>query len=242
MGEIGAALGSLRELNFISLLLRLCLAVICGGLIGLEREFRRRPAGFRTYLLVCVGAAAAMLIGQYAAEMLAGPWGSAAQKTTDVTRIGAQVINGIGFLGAGTVLVTGRQQVRGLTTAAGLWSSACLGLAVGAGFFECVVFGFLFIFLSFRVLPRVEAALLMRARTMNLFVTFRENIEMAQLIAHLKSMGVHIYEIELGTDDDPAMAGKPGAVLALRLPRGSRHEQVITSVLELECIARIEEL
>ena len=136
MGEIGAALGSLRELNFISLLLRLCLAVICGGLIGLEREFRRRPAGFRTYLLVCVGAAAAMLIGQYAAEMLAGPWGDAAQKTTDVTRIGAQVINGIGFLGAGTVLVTGRQQVRGLTTAAGLWSSACLGLAVGLGLLD----------------------------------------------------------------------------------------------------------
>ena len=92
---------------------------------------------------------------------------------TDVSRFGAQVINGIGFLGAGTIIVTGKQEVKGLTTAAGLWASACMGLAIGAGFYECVLLGFLLILLTNRLLPFVEDAIIESARNMNIYVEFQ---------------------------------------------------------------------
>ena len=126
----------LREFHFASVVLRLALAMLLGGCIGLERGRKRRPAGFRTYMLVCLGAALTVLLSLYEFTMVTGPWSDICAEIgikTDVSRFGAQVINGIGFLGAGTILVTGRQQVKGLTTAAGLWASACTGLAVGAG-------------------------------------------------------------------------------------------------------------
>ena len=116
----------LKEPNTVSMLVRLTLAAFCGGLIGIGRVKKRRPAGFRTHTLVCLGAALTMIISQYL-------W--ARGQSTDLSRLGAQVINGIGFLGAGTIIVTGRQQIKGLTTAAGLWASACMGLAIGAGFY-----------------------------------------------------------------------------------------------------------
>ena len=130
------ALDFLREMTFLSVALRLMMAMFCGGLIGLNRERMRRPkglAGFRTYMMVSVGAALTMLLSQYEYTMVTTQWATIAGKvgiTTDVSRFGAQVINGIGFLGAGTILVTKDNQVKGLTTAAGLWASACLGLSI----------------------------------------------------------------------------------------------------------------
>ena len=149
----------LREFNILSVFLRLTLAVLCGGLIGINREHKRRPAGFRTYMMVCLGAALTMVLGQYQYRMFDTVWRSAQLEvgmTTDVTRFGAQVINGIGFLGTGTILITEQREVKGLTTAAGLWASACMGLAIGAGFYEGMLLGFLTIFLSIKVLPYVE--------------------------------------------------------------------------------------
>ena len=127
----------LREFNFVSVFLRLALAMLFGGMLGIERAKKRRAAGFRTYMFVCMGAALAMMLGQYETELLTAMWADsmdAVGNKVDVVRFGAQVINGIGFLGAGTIIVTGRQEVKGLTTAAGLWASACAGLAIGACF------------------------------------------------------------------------------------------------------------
>ena len=118
-----------RDMSFLAVTVRLALAVICGGIIGLEREYKRRPAGFRTHILICLGAAMTTLTSQYLCLEM--------HFYTDVGRLGAQVIAGIGFIGAGTIIVTKRKQVKGLTTAAGLWASACLGLAIGAGFYSC---------------------------------------------------------------------------------------------------------
>ena len=123
-------LAYLREMNVASVLLRLTLAMLFGGFIGLERERKRRPAGFRTYMMVCLGAALTMLLSQYESYMVTHAWHETAMEIglrTDVSRFGAQVINGIGFLGAGTIIVTGKQEVKGLTTAAGLWASSCMG-------------------------------------------------------------------------------------------------------------------
>ena len=169
-------LAYLREMNVASVLLRLTVAMLFGGFIGLERERKRRPAGFRTYMLVCLGAALTMLLSQYESYMVTHAWHETAMEIglrTDVSRFGAQVINGIGFLGAGTIIVTGKQEVKGLTTAAGLWASACMGLAIGAGFYECVLLGFLLILLTNRLLPFVEDAIIESARNMNIYVEFQ---------------------------------------------------------------------
>ena len=121
----------LRDVNLISIALRLLLSMFLGGAIGFERGRRGRAAGFRTHIIVCLGATMATMTGQYIIEIigLAG----------DPARLGAQVISGIGFLGVGTILVTGKSHVRGLTTAAGLWSTATVGLAIGIGFYEAAI-------------------------------------------------------------------------------------------------------
>ena len=197
MGEL---LLYLRELNMASLLLRMLLAMFCGGLLGLERGRKRRPAGSRTYMLVCVGASLAMLLGQYEFLMVTGPWQDFAAEIgqkIDVSRFGAQVINGIGFLGAGTILVTGRQQVKGLTTSAGLWASACMGLAIGAGFYECVLLAVLLIFLAMRVLPFLEDVLIERAPIINFYVEFESLDNLGTIIGRIKELNAQILDIEI---------------------------------------------
>ena len=119
---------NLRDVTFVSVCLRMVLAVVCGGAIGVEREFKRRPAGFRTHILICLGAAMTTLTGQYLYLVM--------HYYTDMARLGAQVIAGVGFIGAGTIIVTKRQRVKGLTTAAGLWAAAIVGLCLGSGFYE----------------------------------------------------------------------------------------------------------
>ena len=172
---MGDWISYLRELNMASLLLRLILAMLCGGLLGLERGRKRRPAGSRTYMLVCLGAALTMVLSQYEYVMLTTEWADVSTELgirTDVARFGAQVVNGIGFLGAGTIMITGRQQIKGLTTAAGLWASACMGLAIGAGFYESVLLCAALIFLVMRFLPIIENELVERARFINIYVEF----------------------------------------------------------------------
>lgn len=119
---------SLRDVTNLAVLVRLVLAFVCGSAIGLERSYKNRPAGFRTHMLVCVGAAVASLTGQYLYLVMLLP--------TDISRLGAQVVSGLGFIGGGTIIVTHKHTVKGLTTAAGLWASGVIGLAVGAGFYE----------------------------------------------------------------------------------------------------------
>ena len=232
----------LHELNFASTALRMFLAVLCGGLIGLEREQRRLPAGFRTYMLVCLGAASTVMLGEYLHLMLSTRWAEAAALVgakTDVSRFAAQVINGIGFLGAGTILVTGHQEVKGLTTAAGLWASACMGLAIGAGFYECMLVGFFLILLSVTFLHKVETFLLSNSRNLNLYVEFEHVQNMSAIIARIKSRSITIYDIELGQKRE---SETPSAMLSLRLPKKLTHAEAISFLAGLSCIHAIDEI
>ena len=122
------------ELSDITIAFRVVLAMFVGGLIGTERDIKNRAAGIRTHMLVCLGAAVVMMTNQYVAETYT-------ESNIDITRMGAQVVSGIGFLGAGTILVTSHNRIRGLTTAAGLWAAATLGLAIGIGFYELALIG-----------------------------------------------------------------------------------------------------
>ena len=124
-------LDPVRGLGLWTVLIKLSVAFVLGGAIGIERSYKNRPAGFRTHILVCVAAAVASMTGIYIYINDALP--------ADVSRIGAAVVSGLGFLGAGTIIVTRQFAVKGLTTAAGLWTSGVIGLAVGAGFYEGAV-------------------------------------------------------------------------------------------------------
>ena len=234
----------LRELNIWSVMLRLTLAMIFGGLIGLERGRKGRAAGFRTYMVVCLGAALTIVLGQYEGYMLTEVWHEVVISTdirADVSRFGAQVINGIGFLGAGTIIVTRRQEVKGVTTAAGLWASACVGLAIGAGFYEAVLLAFLAIFLSIRFFVRFENAIAENARNMNLYVEFESLDDVGAIIGRIKAQGAHIYEVDIdhGRED---RSRNPSAVFSIRLQQRKTHTRVMAAISELESVRAIDEI
>ena len=234
----------LRELNLASVFLRLTLAMFFGGMIGIEREKKRRPAGFRTYMLVCLGATLTGIISQYNYVMINTVFADIASEigcNTDVTRIGAKVIGGVGFLGAGTIIVTDREEVKGLTTAAGLWASACMGLAIGAGFYECVILAFLLMFLCIRLLPYLENYMVERARNMNLYIEYTSFDNIGLIIGKIKAQGAQIYEINI--DRSSERKGQyPSAVFTIRLAPNTHHAQVIAAISELDDVMTIDEI
>lgn len=141
-------LNLLEEFNTVSIIVRIFLAMMLGGLIGMEREKSRRPAGFRTHILVCVGACMTALIGLYVWNIMGD--------ITDPMRISAQVISGIGFLGVGTILVKENDHITGLTTAAGLWTTAAIGIACGYGFYIAAFVGTLVVAITAAILFKLE--------------------------------------------------------------------------------------
>lgn len=242
MEQFRQILSDLRQISFASTALRMTLAILFGGMIGMEREHKRRPAGFRTYMLVCLGAATTMMLSQYEYLMLTTRWADAAAQVgvkTDVARIGAQVINGVGFLGAGTILITNHQEVKGAITAACLWASACMGLAIGAGFYECAVAGFLLIAVCVKVFPAVENFLITNSRNLNLYVKLDSIQDMSRLTVQIKGQNIEILDIEL---QKGRIGDKPGAVFNLRLPKKLSHAQVIAALSETDCVQFINEI
>lgn len=132
---------------YFTFIIRLILACILGGLIGFERETAQQPAGFRTYILVCVGAALVMITSQYMFTLYGN--------IGDPARLGAQIISGIGFLGAGTIIRDGTN-VKGLTTAASLWAVSCVGIAIGIGFYLGAITATILIYITLIVLKKME--------------------------------------------------------------------------------------
>ena len=176
--------------------------------------------------------------------MLSGPWKDVADYVgihSDVSRFGAQVINGIGFLGAGTILVTGQQKVKGLTTAAGLWASACMGLAVGAGFYECVGLAFLLIFLVVPLLPAVELYIVENAKNMNIYVEFHSLNDVAEIINRIKAKDVTIYEVEVDHGKQTP-SQHPNAVFSLRMNRKGCRAKILASISELKTVHLVQDI
>ena len=234
----------LRDLNTASVFIRLILALILGGLIGLDRALRHRPAGPRTYALVCVGAALTMVLSQYEYVMLTTDWAPMAEAVglkTDVSRFGAQVINGIGFLGAGTVIATNQQKVKGLTTASGLWASACLGLVVGSGFYEAAIFAFLLILVTMWLLRPLEEVIIERSRNINIYVEFRSIADMGEILKTIKDQDINIFDMDIHHGKDQIVQ-KPNAVLYLRMPHRAPHHELITLLSDLDEVYTVKEL
>ena len=152
----------LREVNLVSVALRIVLAMVIGGITGIERGKQGRAAGMRTHILVCLGATLTSMLGFYTTTVLG--------MSNDPLRIAAQVVSGIGFLGVGTILIKGRFQITGLTTAAGLWCAATVGLAIGAGFYEAGILTFLAALLTITVIHKLEYTINKRYRRFGIYV------------------------------------------------------------------------
>ena len=220
------------ELDWISVTVRLFLAVVCGGCIGIERERKRRPAGFRTHILICLGAAVTTLTSQYLVLEM--------RLFTDMARLGAQVIAGIGFIGAGTIIITKRRQVKGLTTAAGLWTAAIVGLCCGAGYFEGAVITTVVVILAELVFARLEYFIVSNARAFNLYVEYSESGNLGSIVDAIKKKGGYIIDMEITKN---AKEGRnPCAVFSLQTPRKVSHQALMTIIAKLDGVVSVEEL
>ena len=208
------------------------LAVLCGGAIGIEREYKRRPAGFRTHILICLGAAMVSLTSEFLFLYM--------KYYLDISRMSAAVASGIGFIGAGTIIVTGQQQVKGLTTAAGLWASACMGLCIGAGFAEGALFGCVLIILTIIVFSRMERAILSRARNLNIYVEFPNIDDLGAIITAIKAQEIRIFDVEI--QKHKTVGVNQSAVFSVRLPKRMTHTEVMSVLASVENVRAIEEL
>ena len=179
----------LVEVNFTSAAVRMLLAVLCGGLIGMERTYKRRAAGFRTHILICLGAAMTTLTSQYLYLNLG--------YYTDMARLGAQVVAGVGFIGAGCIIVTRRNRIKGLTTAAGLWVAAVIGLSLGAGFYAGGLFTTIIIILAEFCLAKLEYHLMDSAPEINLYMEYSGRPCLENVLKFCREKGMKLLDMEI---------------------------------------------
>lgn len=231
----------LRMPTFFSSFIKLIMAMFFGGLLGINRVRKGRAAGFRTYMLVCMGATIAMMLSLHLYDYNQ----SLLQITdniprVDVTRLGAQVINGVGFLGAGTILVIRTKEVQGVTTAAGLWASACMGLGIGAGFYEGAVVSFVILLVSLWMVEPLERYIVESSRNMNCYVEFRDIENIQSITNKLIENRIHIYDMEIEYQD--TATDRVGATFYLVLPEKHAHFDTINLLSTVEHIITVEEI
>jgi putative Mg2+ transporter-C (MgtC) family protein len=231
-----------HELTIFDMMLRLVLAVSMGGLVGIEREKKRRAAGFRTYMLVALGATVTMLLAQYLSIMVQGQWAGLVKTVvpTDVSRLGAQVINGVGFLGAGTIIVTYRQEIQGLTTAAGLWASACMGLAIGAGFYECMIVAIILMLLCMILFSPMENRIRASSRNMSIYAEVEGVDRIGVLTAGIRAEGCRIYDVELCSSADTE-GKRLAAVFTVGLTGKQDHMELLGLLSCVDGVVSIQE-
>lgn len=227
---IGCPVGSFRY----SALMRLIFAVFCGGVIGLERGMKGRPAGIKTFSLVCVGATLAMVTNEYISVYIAGGSGDAA-------RMAAQVISGIGFLGAGTIMVTGASQIKGLTTAAALWVTAAVGITIGAGFYFGAVATTVIVVISSAVFRMVDALILHHAPYMRLCVEGVNEEFMVRLMEFFAARGIHVKSL-VRRSENKWYKKDICVILELQFKKRQSHQALLKEIEKIEGLRFAEEI
>ncbi len=222
----------LREVTYLAIALRILAAVIVGGLIGLERGLKNRPAGMRTYMLVCVGACLVMLTNQYMCQVY---------NVGDPVRMGAQVVSGIGFLGAGTIIVTRRNQIKGLTTAAGLWSAAGVGLALGVGFYEAALTGGFAVFFVMTLLQRMDNSMHRKTKIIDVYFELNKNLSLGDFLREVRNRNIDVQNTQRDVDAETE-DGIRSYVATLKLQKRRNHIEVIDELCSIEGILSLEEL
>lgn len=223
---------ALREVTQLAVVLRILASIFVGGLIGLERGMKNRPAGLRTYMLVCVGACLIMLTNQYVYQCTGAG---------DPVRLGAQVVSGIGFLGAGTIVVTKHNQIKGLTTAAGLWASAGVGLAFGIGFYEAAITATIGIYAILAFLQRWELRLHQKIRLLEVYIELANSMPMNEFSQNLRALDLQIEGIQF--EPDSMLENDTRAIVfTLKSTKREDHDFLLQQIKALPGIVHLEEL
>ena len=221
----------LREFNIWTIMIRLFLAAILGGVIGLERGKQRRAAGLRTHILVCVGSALTVMVGFFAKYKLG-------VETSDPLRVSAQVISGIGFLGAGTIMIKGRFQIVGLTTAAGLWVTAAIGIALGAGFYEGAIVAFAIAVFTVMVLNKIEYYINEHRTSFGVYIEIDTDADIKACLKFLKET-YEAHDVQV-TVPRSGVAGNVGIELSIVVDKKTKirtsMKEVISSLEEKEYV------
>ena len=217
----------LRDFNIITVIIRLILATVCGGLIGFERERHGRTAGLRTHIMVCLGAAITTLVGWYNVKVLGVSW-------ADPMRIGAQVVSGISFLGMGTIISKGRFQVTGLTTAAGLWATAIIGLAVGTGFYEGAIIASFLTIVTMTLLTGFDSHIIKKSRKFRIYIEVNDINAIMSIVDTIETKyNGHDAQV---TVPRSGIAGNAGIEVTVHIPAKSNQKTVLSDLSDIENI------
>lgn len=221
-----------HEITHFSIFSRIICALIIGGIIGLERGTKNRPAGLRTYMLVCVGSCLIMLTNQYIYQYTGAG---------DPMRLGAQVVSGIGFLGAGTIVVTRHNQIKGLTTAAGLWTAAGVGLALGIGFYEAAFTTAISVYIILTVVQKWENRIHKKIRFLEVYLEVNSAVSISELTHQLRQQEFHIENIQFESDAglDP---NTRAIIFALKSSVKKDHAALLRQIEALPGVSYVEEL
>ena len=211
---------SLRDLSFWAVLVRLLLACFCGTLVGLERSAKNRPAGFRTHILVCLGAAVAAVTGLYIYLGLELP--------SDMARISGQVISGLGFIGAGTIIITKKLTIKGLTTAAGLWTTGIIGIAIGSGYYELGILGTGLVLLAETWLAKLGGTI-QTSPEYTLEVLYNDKTTLDQVLRYCKDSRMAIVKLQIHSLEKEEEADYAAEIRM----RGNRDCQTMVSRVQL---------
>lgn len=222
----------IRILTEGAIVVRILISLAFGAILGLDRGLKSRPAGLRTYILVCVGSCIVMMTNQYVYQVF---------DTGDPVRMAAQVVSGIGFLGAGTIIVTRRNQIRGLTTAAGLWASACVGLAIGIGLYEIALVGGLAVIIVLTSLGHWDFFIRRRARDIDVYIEIPVSFSFAVFLEKLRQQGLGISNLQF-TGGEGSASDRLGFVCTLSCAQRMDHALMLAAVRSIGPRISIEEL
>ena len=220
----------LRELTYLSIAIRIVAALILGGFIGLERGLKNRPAGLRTYMIVCVGACLIMVTNQYIFQVFG---------VGDPVRMPAQVVSGIGFLGAGTIIVTRRSQIRGLTTAAGLWTAAGVGLAVGIGFYEAAIIGSVAIFTVMTLLQRLDNRMHRKVKSLEMYFELEDSLTLGDFMRHVRELDLATRDIQREPGSEH---GHRAYIATLKSEKRAHPEVLMEKIRQIPGVIFVEEI
>lgn len=208
------------------------MAFLCGTAIGFERSYKNRPAGFRTHILVCIAAASASMTGIYLYLNLGMP--------TDISRLGAQVVSGMGFIGAGTIIVTHRRSVKGLTTAAGLWTTGVIGLAIGAGFYEGGIIATVLVLVT-ETLFSIVGLRIKTTPQFDITLNYHQKPALDQVMRYCKNQKIAIANLRVVSKNVRSDRPIYTAVLSLRPSGNLNRDLLLTKIRTFDGVLNVEE-
>lgn len=216
-----------------AVILRLLFSLIIGIVVGIDRGLKRRGAGVKTHVMVCLGSALVMITSEYMSVHF--------EARADMARLGAQVISGVGFLGVGTILVTGKNQIRGLTTAAGLWVCACMGLAAGIGFVEGALITLLFVMGTFCILTKLDMLVQHFSKVSELYLEFEANKNVSRFLEEMRKQGAKVELIDISREKIPEKITT--AIISVEVKKRMKgHPDLVDEIQKWDFVKHVEEL